>query len=75
MGLQGFIEQHLSNKETEEFATWAIGDKFKQYKVHDWPPIWNEKHGHLFKIDKNNSPWKDLPKMIEIWKNYAKMAC
>lgn len=74
MCLKEFLVHYLSLEETERFAKWAVGDKFEEYFVNQWPDIWNEKHGYLFKIDKTHSLQEDLSKMIEIWKNYGQMA-
>lgn len=72
--IRNIIENILCEKEAEEFAEWAWGDDFRDlnYKfADDLVHRWNERHlknGLILSVV--NSPYDDIPKMIEIWRKH-----
>jgi hypothetical protein len=61
MGYFGLTEQELV-----DFKKWSGVNNLSINEMHEW----NNRHGHLLKLDPSNCPQDDLPKMIAIWREF-----
>lgn len=69
MHIKNLIQKHLSLSESQKFAEWAIGKDYRSKLQEEWPKLWNELHGDIYKIDPSSKPENDIPKMIELWRD------
>lgn len=70
MHIKDLIEEHLNEEDSEKFAEWAWGEKYKEINLVGNQPVdlWNKRHGFHLEIFCHGQPYIDIPKMIEIWK-------
>ncbi len=72
--IKDIIEEYLDSNEAEEFALFVWGKDFKNSILISSQSVdlWNSKMGHKLELSYEGNPWKDFPKMIEVWKNERK---
>lgn len=54
----------LTDEEWHDFKEWSCIEGIDLKNMREW----NLRHGHLLKLFPDGYPRKDIPKMIEIWK-------
>ena len=69
MNVNSIIEKFIKDY-AETFCEWAWGPEFKSKNLRSkWSvDTWNERHGDKFRIYRNSEIFKDINKMIELWK-------
>lgn len=72
MHIRDIIEHYLNPEDSEKFANWVLDDELNVPKdVMDAIfTKWIEKHSELLLLDPTGNPTEDIPKMIEIWKQF-----
>lgn len=71
-GLKDLAEELVGKEKAEEFAAWAFGNDFESLNGMDkFADTWNERHGYLFKIDKDKPIVYDMIKMTNLWKEHG----
>ncbi len=65
--------EHEIGSDSEKFAEWAFGKYFKKINIkYDAWKYWNELHSEKLLLKCDGYPGKDIPKMIQIWKENDK---
>ena len=72
MHYSDIINGLIGKEKALEFALWALGDEFRDFRRDEVWIVWNFRHGDKLKLHANGMINVDIPKMIEIWKKDTK---
>lgn len=64
------VESFISYPESEEFAKWAWGEKYKELVREQLPDQWNHIHGDELILHSAGRICEDIPLMIELWRKH-----
>lgn len=69
LSVSDIVRNYLNEKDSEIFAEWAFGPNFITLDSTEMFEEWNKKFGSKFLLKRNSNPSKDIPFMIQFWRN------
>lgn len=67
--VKDFASLHLSENECDDFADWAFGAHYEEYKrSKDLISSWNFRHSEKYRVYPYGKISEDIVEMVKIWK-------
>jgi hypothetical protein len=68
--IKSLFSRYLLDEDLEPCALWCFGAEYDNFpSARIFCDAWNNLHGNVLKLDYSNIIYKDVEKMIHLWKN------